>query len=335
MLARLHISLPFSFTLQEGKEYRISEYADGGCTVRTLPPVRSNVIKGKVPGTVTKIEGVPAFQADVLAIDFMRDSFVRGKDDSLDPPPEVIQRAIDSILTRLRQTTRASMIRPIQFPHCPWRIEYLHDDTSELPKEVGLVRRRGAKRFDARHVGLTPAKWADALTLPDDFKAPPGEGLLLDADYEMPSVGPAIVLAATALEIFAAYTLDQLARMNGLSGELWEWINAREDFRRDPSVEEQYDALLKILTGHSLKENGALWASFKNLKTARNRFVHTGVASIGDTIVDEKRARELIAAARGVFDQVREWLPVELHWPTYDYPVHYTVALAFVPKNDE
>ena len=288
-----------------------------------------------MPGTVTEIEGVPTFQADVLAIDFVKDSFVRGKDDSIDPPTEVIQRAVDSILIRVRYTTKAEMIRPIRFSDCTWRIEYLRDDATELAKEVGLVRRRALNSFDARHIGLTPSKWADALALPHDCKAPPWEALLVDANYEMPSVGPAIVLAATALEVFASHILDELAPTNGIKPDLWAWLNGRKDHRLDPSVEEQFDSLLKILSGHSLKESLDLWDSFKNLKTARNNFVHGGVASIGGFAVDEKRARDLVAAASSIVQQIRKWLPAEVRWPAYEYPVHYKIAIPWEPINDE
>ena len=62
--------------------------------------------------------------------------------------------------------------------------------------------------------------------------------------------------------------------------ELWRWINQRGDWRREPTVEEQYDTLLKVLTGHTLKEDQDLWELFKHLKTARNSFVHEGMAKV-------------------------------------------------------
>jgi hypothetical protein len=139
-------------------------------------------------------------------------------------------------------------------------------------------------------------------------------------------VGPAIVLAATALEVLVAHVLDDLAARSSVPADLWTWINDRDnDHYRQPSVEEQYDTLLKFFTGHSLKGEKKLWDSFMNLKTARNTFVHSGIAKAGGVEASPETARNLILSASEVVAKVREWLPQELQWPVFKHEVQVEV----------
>jgi hypothetical protein len=81
-------------------------------------------------------------------------------------------------------------------------------------------------------------------------------------------------------------------------------------------VEEQFDILLKELSGHSLKEEkAALWEAFKNIKNARNKFVHEGIAKIGNSIVTADDAASLLHRVNEIISTVREWIPEELKWP--------------------
>ena len=103
--------------------------------------------------------------------------------------------------------------------------------------------------------------------------------------------------------------------------ELWRWINQRGDWLREPTVEEQYDALLKFFTGHSIKEEQRLWESFKNLKATRNSFVHEGIAKIGGAPINIETAQKLIASAYEVISKVKQWIPPELHWPEFKHVI--------------
>ena len=89
--------------------------------------------------------------------------------------------------------------------------------------------------------------------LPDDYQPLPWDVLLLDAQAELPKIGTAIVLAATALEVFIAGILDQLAKEKAVPEELWSWISEREDYHQQPTLVEQYNDLLHFFTGHSLR----------------------------------------------------------------------------------
>lgn len=278
------------------------------------------------------VDGVPAGRADALWIDFQKESFDRSKESMekrlCDPPLEVLGRAVNSLIVRLRHVVQAPTVRALDFRdfgRVTWRIRYLNDDETELEPDEKLVRGRGVLNWSFGWNAVTKQVWEDIHKLPFDYKPPPWDELLLDAQSDLPRVGPAVVLAATALEVFIAHVLDGLAERSAVPAALWEWINNRGDYLREPSVEEQYDELLMVLTGHSLKAESKLWELFMNLKRARNTFVHRGIAEIGKTEVSPETASKLVAAASEIIAKVREWLPEELHWPVFKHTVRIEV----------
>ena len=319
MIARLFVLLPFKLTVPEGQQYPVYEAEDSGYKVRFYPPGRSDYAPPIAEEDKIAIDGVSAFQADALRIDFQKENFDRRADTLYDPPEPIVDRAINFFLIRLRHVARAGQVRPVRFPLVTWRMQYLNDNESELKEEAGLVRGRGVKSFSSSFIALTNKIWTDVFSLPPDYEPPPWESLLLDATDEMPSIGPALVLAATALEVFISRVLDRLAPTKVIPPELWHWINERGNRLKEPNLEEQYDALMKLLTGHSLKDEPLLWEAFKNLKDARNAFVHEGIAKIGQTPVSTESANKLIASASNIIAKIREWLPNELHWPEFKY----------------
>jgi hypothetical protein len=314
MIARLFVLLPSPVIVPDGEQFTVYEYEDAGCGVQEYPPVRSERASTLDNAEQIKIEGVPAFQADALRFDFYKESFERGRESPWDPPETVMRRVINSFILRLRHVTRAGQIRPLNFPFATWRLQYLNDDETELEKDENLVRARGSLSFSMTLIALNRKIWEDIHALPVDYEPPPWEGLLLDASAELPSVGPALVLAASSLEVFIAHILDKLATLRTVPNDLWTWINQRGDWLREPTNEEQYDSLLRFFTGHSLKEDLRLWESFRNLKAARNSFVHEGVAKIGGTPVTIEIGKKLIGAAAEIIAKIREWIPRELHW---------------------
>lgn len=180
---------------------------------------------------------------------------------------------------------------------------------------------------------LTPEVWKTVHDLTPEFEPPPWDGLLLDAQEELPKIGTAVVLAATALEVFISQILDQLAAEEVVPPELWTWINDRGDHRLDPSVTEQFDRLLEFFTGHSLKkEVPLLWECVRNLRDARNTFVHQGTAMIGNKPLETARASELIAGSHRIVDTVREWLPEKLQWPKFRHEVKLQITSKPFPR---
>ncbi|MDV2495838.1 MAG: hypothetical protein RX316_06445 [bacterium] len=326
MLARLFVHLPFHLTVPEGEKFTVYEYEDSGYKVRFFPPERSELAPAIDGPEQLKIDGVSAFQADLLRIDFSKESFERGIRSPCDPPYDVINRAVNSFLLRIRHVTRAPQVRQVDFPSGTWHLQYLNDDETEPEKDEKFVRVRRALQFEISWIALNKEVWGDIHNLPPDYEPPAWDSLLLDANAELSRIGPSIVLAWTALEVFISQMLDQLATVKNMPMELWTWINQRDDRRQEPTVEEQFDALLKCLTDHSLKEEQKLWESFKNLRTARNSFVHEGVAKVGGLPINTEMTRKLIASASMIIQKVREWLPQDLHWPEFRHEVKVEIT---------
>jgi len=317
MIARVHIILPFQLFVPEGREFKLHPYDDEGYRVIVYPPVKTDrPAPGTVPDAV-EINNAPAFVANGLRIDFHKSSFDRTVGKGVDPPIAIIQRATDSFLTRLRYVTRGAHLQALPWPKVSWRLRYLNDDESELPEQEGVARGHGTAGFSVSFAVVSTEVWDYVHSLPPRFEPPAWDVLRLDANNAIGHVGTAVVLAATCLEVFITHILDSIALKGAVPKPLWEWINRRGDWLREPSTEEQFDSLLKFLAGHSLKENPKLWEAFKNLKTARNSFVHEGMAKIGGKSVCEQDALNFIVRANEIIAMLRDWLPVDLRWPEF------------------
>src|SRR5262249_40224022 len=213
-------------------------------------------------------------------------------------------------------TTRAAHAQPVSFPWSQWRLEYTNDDGSSLEAREGYVRGRGALQYQWSFVGLSREVWDNIFGLPPEFEVPVWDALRLDARAALPKVGTAVVLAATSLEVFISILLDRLASRQNIEQTLWEWIKERDGrWLQQPSVDEQFDVLLKYLTGHSLKEEAVLWEAFRNLRAARNSFVHEGEARVGNIALIKDSAAVLVARVDDIVTKVREWIPEDMRWP--------------------
>jgi hypothetical protein len=321
MLARLIVSLPFKVWMPEGQDFDIQCYDEESYKVRLYPLGRCVQPSSDDMPEETKVDNIPAFQADMLQIDFQKDNFERRTGSPPDPPVHVLERAINSFLNRLRYIAHAPGVLPLELESSMWMVKYLQDDGSEVEIEKGFIRCRSGRRFTFSLMYLNQNMWNDIIHLEPTFEAPVWETLLLDAKNELPRIGPAIVLTATALEVFISQMLDNLATLKGLPAEFWTWLNKREHWTQWPSFKEQFDALLKFLSGHSLQEDLSLWEALKNLKEARNKFVHEGVARIGGRPVTHQKTIALINSAANIIKKIKEWLPRELHWKEFEHKV--------------
>lgn len=322
MLAVLHVALPFNLLMPEHTPYTLYTYADGSYQVMLGLPVRSG---RPLPSDAPEhflMDGKPAFVADALTVKFRKDGFHRALRSEIDPPYEVINRSLALFLSRLKYLARAPQIHQIELPACQWRLQYLNDDETELQQEEGFLRGRGTISFAFSYIACGPALWDSVHSLAPDFEAPPWHALLVDSRGALPHVGTAVVLAATALEVLISDVLKHLFARSTIPADLWNWVNDRGHWQKEPSVEEQYSILLKVLCGHSLKEDNALWEAFKNLRAARNSFVHEGIPRIGRAVLTATDALTLIAKADQIAERVRDWLPEPLRWPQFAHEVH-------------
>src|SRR2546430_5920135 len=204
-----------------------------------------------------------------------------------------------------------------------WRLDYLTDTEEELPLNPSVFRRRFGTPVSWRITGMNHHVWSKVRALPTDFTPQIWNNLLLDAEALLPDIGTSITVANAALETFISWCLDQLAPLANLPPELWEWINSRGDWYKEPSVNEQFDKLLRILTGKSLKVEVQLWEALQNLRKARNSFSHGGKPFIGNKEVTMELAYTLISRAKEIVDCVEALLPAVNRRPKLERLINF------------
>lgn len=327
MLARLYVRIRPGVYIPEGEQYKPCDYKLKRYLIREYFPIRSDRAAADATADEIQINGVKAFYADTIHIDFIKKRFERRIGKPPDPPADLIAKVVNSYLLRLRHATRAGQVRTVNFPIATWKLTYLMDDESKLPVKKGYTNGHGGGASTVSWIVLNRDIWDSMHKLPPDYSPPPWDSVLLDANLELPNVGPAVTLAAMSLEVFIVNLLDKISAFKRFSRPLWKWITDRGHFTKDPSTPERFDVLLKELTGHSLKDEPKLWEVFKNLREARNSFVHEGTATIGEKPVSESTARELVSGASSIIAKVREWTPTKLQWPEFRHNLKLTVGM--------
>ena len=327
MIARFQILLPYAFYLPGQSPLSTFDIEKGPYKVRVLPPQQAVVDPRAFDGTspiplsqasddvrvnpepVTTdqvtLDGHPALRANLLVLDFMKESFDRTA--KTDDPPEALAIAVaNDVLARIRYVLRAPYAKPLLAGRNPWQIEYLNDDLSPLQPAPPLIRRRVASTASWEIAALPDLAWK---AVPEVQSLPIWDSLLLDAFSYLPSVEASIVLAFTALEAFIDFVLQRHVEAGAMDPDLYHWIANREDHAKEPSVLEQFDVVLRAVSKRSLKDETRLWEGLASLKRARNAIAHTGVAIIGKTAVDSQKAAELVDIARAIIDWVELGLP--------------------------
>jgi hypothetical protein len=326
MIALLHLQLPFDLKFPSDIKFDPPRCEVNGYEIVFEKPVRGNKPQPPNGPESFTIDGKPGLTADVLVIRFRKAEFDRRVDTAMDPPEPLIKEAIRSFIDRLKYVSRASQVQSDPFPQCRFTLSYLNDDESELQPQVGLLRVRIGGRVSFSYLATNSAFWENVWSLPFDFQPPAWHGLLVDARGALPHLGTAVVLAATGLEIFISTVLDRLAGQSVVPKKIWMWINDRGDYRKEPSVDEQYSALLEAFTSHSLKEKAEVWEPFKNLRAARNAFVHQGIPMIGGKELSQEDVVRLIDNADLVVATIREWIPENCRWPNFHIPIQVQIS---------
>lgn len=259
------------------------------------------------------IDGEPTFVVDAIEVD-LHGTFDRSENVKADDIKRLALAVLQTVFARLRCYGRAFFMK-FDARSVSWRLRYLSDTGEELQPEAGLVRGRGSSSVTVpAFMWIAPEQWV-SLEAIATTSAPPSDELWLDALEALPHVGAAVVLAYTAIEVRIASALNILATNspNIVGGEIWAWINDREQFLKEPSVEEQLTDLMQMMSGKSLKKEKQLWDGYCNLRKARNSFAHEGKAiQLDKTPVTPTRAQELIHSAGGIIDWIESALP-EIH----------------------
>lgn len=334
MIARLTILLPYSISIPEGEQFAVYTLSDKGYEIQFRPFVKcSENLSVNDPDQV-EIDGKSAFLANGLRVHFIKENFDRRKNIPCDPPLEFIAEIVEWFLLRVRFVTQSGRIKPFNFLETTWKLDYLNNDETELNQEADKIRGTGSNTFKVSYTAVNKNVWNNFFELPLDFEPPRWNALILDAFEILPEIGPAIVLAATALEVFISKVLNDLHKKTIIPNELWQWINDRENRLKDPSIEERFDVILGMIAGFSLKkDNIELWNIFVDLKKARNSFVHEGIPKIGNDIVSKEQATKLIQGANNIIKFIRTKLPADLQWPEYKHDIKVSVSKTIFKKS--
>ena len=346
MVARFTTLLPFVIYVPDGPLPEIAMSLNGGeYEVTYWPPMQAfmplaaieadrDIALGNIPLLLRPkepqrasdhvlIDGARTVPADLVRIDIKAREFDRRRsmDETFcDPHGDFLFTLLNSYLSRIRTVTRSPMIRFLDPRSVPWKIEYLDNSGAELPKTEALVNLRASWGQRIALSAIPPNSWDRIRDLPNLFFPARYDVLILDAHAALPDIGAAVVLSFTALETLIAAALERLVETSSSVPEnLWKWINDRGDWRKEPSIVEQFDILLQVLSSTSLKDDPRLWEGFQNLKDARNSFVHEGDATIGKqkVAVTSPKAGELVAIADEIIWYVEALLPVEARMPRY------------------
>jgi hypothetical protein len=347
MIARFRVLLPYAISVRQGDVLPPFELVLNEYRVRIYPPFRASVdprdaetmspfpavevarqLAPEEPQGATetiRMDGAPTVQANLLQIDFQKADFDRRPrpKPNGDPPIQLAFAIANQLLGRIRTVSGGIDVKSVGSDRTFWRLDYLTDDEKELAPDPPLFRRRFATPMSWRLAGLNAAIWGMVTALPVDFEPYTWDVLLLDAESLLPEVGASVVLSYAALETFVAWCLDQLAPLSSIPPDLWKWINERGDWYKEPSVSEQYDRLLGILTGKSLKDEPQLWEALQNLGKARNSFAHEGKPILGGKEVTTDQAMRLIGQAKAIVDWAERLLPGALRRPRFVGPVNW------------
>lgn len=335
MIARTRVLLPHLFYVDTREELPPLEFTHASYLVRIYPPLRSTGPLSDPTAAPRMIElpalaspqpitgevlfdGAPTIAADLLQFDFVKHEFDRTPETN-DPSLDDIYFVANRFIEHVRTLSRSDHLKPLQGISVSWGLEYLHDDGSRLDRNPSLIRGRSGLAFRTRDAtAITRDSWSALRALPHDFRPSTADQLLLDASSLLPDIGPALVLANTAIEVAISNALERVATGASIDQHLWEWINDRDgDYRKEPSVKERLTILAKALGGRSLKDEQSLWTLFCELRDARNAFAHDGTATLqkGRVAVSLPKAAELVSGAVGIVDWIETLLPPEARRP--------------------
>ncbi|MFA5089073.1 MAG: hypothetical protein WC552_08605 [Candidatus Omnitrophota bacterium] len=310
MLARVQIPLPFNILVEFNQQFVVPSQEKYGYKILLLPPLRDPTIASNREPTLFKMNEKDAMLCNTIIIHFFKSEFNRPlfqnkeKSEISDPSAELINEILNYFLLKLRWVTDAPKIHPIDVKRTGWRVDYYKDDMTPLSPD-NKIHGDIKYAFEGNYPKINYEIWMETVYSTHVPGQRNWEDFVLDAYDVLPQVGLSIMLANIALEMFIPNILNQLAQKNGFPNIMWY---------KDPSIEDQYDTLLRILSGHSLKEENQLWEAFKNLRTARNNYVHEGIACIKNKQLTEKQTIELLQKMDMIFLKIREWLPEKMQW---------------------
>lgn len=287
---------------------QIEQLAPKTHPLQILPIATNNVLLNNEPTVVTNLIVVEVFSEN-----FDR-SWVRLEKTplaDLDPAVGPIFNAINHILMSLKIACRSPFVMPIDPMNNYWRVTYHKDDGSLCESNKDAFKGHDHSNFSLKVTPLQNDTWEYVRHNAFREANNTWNGIFIDAQRSMPEVGISLVLAATALETLVAWALDILVEEKQFNKELWDWLMKRDSYLKEPSVAEKYSELLYHISGMNLKDEKVLWQAFKEIKEARNKYVHEGVSTIGGRSVSVQDAEKLLGKASEIAAWIEQLLPTK------------------------
>jgi hypothetical protein len=246
-----------------------------------------------------RMDGEYVKHVDLLQIDFAASSFERKSGTPDDPPADEVEHVVGDTVRRLRYTIGAPWFREFRLRDVFWITRYLQDDESELSEQPGFMRARGHAPFRFIFTGLDDHSWKLVRGLSFGFSPHLWEVLHLDARFLLPEVGPAVVLAFSAIEAASEAFVRHFATSPAHV----------ENLLRKHRVGDRLDTLAMQFVGKSLKSSTSEWDAFDRLRRTRNAFAHTGRPALDGAVVDEPLAFTLVDKSEAVLRWIENELP--------------------------
>ena len=309
-LARIHILLAAPFLIPEETKLDPVIYRDGDFVVRLLQPAQSLwQAEGRreqfglaqlLPTSKPRPSRVTFNGSNTTACDLLSLEVMEASEEDIDDAVDAAIRTANRWLRTYRVSLGEHSVRYVSRDRNNWRADLMY-----LRPGMEATKAYGAITIKMPPIPIiTDEAWQGLASLGPDYEPQRWEELLTDAAGLLPDIGPAVVLAYTALEVRIGALADTLASTSGMDEEFWKWLKSR-DYMAQFTTDEIVKKILLLWTGKSLSQEKGLWATFTELRKARNSFAHEGAArNLAGKLITVDVAYQLLHGAR----QVLEWL---------------------------
>jgi len=248
-----------------------------------------NNIKGPNKQPVIHLSQGKTPLADFLDI-FIEKDVCLNKGDDIDPEYKDLDTEIEDITYRIMKLLREKLPKTIiNIPnHLQYNSAYQLKMENQKTRYLGRASKGYKVSYSSSTYCLDVEKW-EALkrAVENNEGTEIWRDFLYDAKVSLidGELSKAILFVTIGYEIFIKEYTEKSVKNAGISACFWEYLKSRQ-----PRVLDYYDAILHLITGHSLKtENQDLYKMLERLNSARNNIVHEGKISFPASKIKQLR----------------------------------------------
>jgi hypothetical protein len=183
---------------------------------------------------------------------------------------KTIQSVIDYWFTTLRYVSNFVKLKPFEIYRTFYDINFTSDDGEPITiPDLRLIR-----RVNVLYYIITNEMWNEATQIPYEYSLPQWKITLLDSRDLVNNPGSALVLAFSSLEIYINELLIKHVNLFENEQNKYRYLDKIQNV--NTNIYDKFCTLSKKILGFSLKKNDVLFNVFKNIKEARNCFIHNG-----------------------------------------------------------